>query len=172
MRTLIFILAVAFSLNSCHGQEKSEANQDMDALSKTEQNKQEPKGSWKVHREVDEHGNLIRYDSIYTYSYGNVNGEQLAPEDVDSAIAEFRKYMEARIPEGFFGNDFVTPFSMDSLRNSFFENGVFQNNWEHFFPDMQQQLRRMDSLHQQFFQQRQPGLFPLEKEWDEKDNRM
>ena len=26
----------------------------------------QPKGSWKVDREFDENGNLIRYDSIYT----------------------------------------------------------------------------------------------------------
>src|SRR5690554_1554768 len=121
MRTLIFTVAVALSLQSCHGQEKSEKNQEVDGLSKAEQVDQEPKGSWKVHRELDEHGNLIRFDSVYTYSYGTINGQELAPNDMDSAIAEFRKYMEARIPEGFPDNDFMVPFAMDSLRNNFFE---------------------------------------------------
>jgi len=172
MRTLILTVAVALSLHGCHGQERNEGKQDVDAFAKTERIGQEPKGSWKVHRELDEHGNLIRYDSVYTYSYGTINGQELAPNDMDSALAEFRKYMEARIPEGFLEDDFVAPFAMDSLRNSFFEHGVFESNWEQFFPDMKQQLQRMDSLHQRFFQQRQSRIFPLEKEWSEDEKQM
>ena len=53
-------------------------------------NKQEvsadaPKGSWKVNREFDEEGNLIRYDSIYSWSSGD-DLDRLSSLDRDSTL--------------------------------------------------------------------------------------
>jgi hypothetical protein len=161
--------AVALSLTSCNAQEKKGNAEHNDTAMKnntstalSNQNQQEPHGTWKVNKEVDENGNLVRYDSIYQYSYGNINGKQVPARKMDSVMASFQKYMQARMPRAF-SQGMMNPFESDSLNTDFFENGFFQNHWEDFFPEMQQQLKQMDSLHQQFFQQNQPGLFPPEE---------
>lgn len=163
MKTIVLACAVALGLTGCNAQEKKGNAAQKDAATRTEMGVQtEPRGTWKVNKEVDENGNLIRYDSIYTYAYGNVNGKEIPPQKMDSALASFQKYMRQQMPQGFIP-DLQAPFGSDSLRNDFFEKGFFENHWDDFFPEMQQQLRQMDSLHQQFFQQAQPGLFPPEE---------
>ncbi|MCB4234259.1 hypothetical protein LDL59_01710 [Kaistella anthropi] len=41
----------------------------------------------KVNKEYDENGNLIRYDSTYTYYYSNIEGDEIA---ADSIFNNFR----------------------------------------------------------------------------------
>ena len=48
-----------------------------------------PKGSWTVDKEFDENGNLIRYDSIYSWS-SNDKYDHLSLSDKDSLIASFK----------------------------------------------------------------------------------
>ena len=166
MKKIAFAIAVALSLTSCNAQEKKgNAENDDTAMNNKTGFQNEPRGTWKVNKEVDENGNLIRYDSIYTYSYGNMNGKEIPPQKMDSAMTSFQKYMKERMPQSF-SPMVMNPFMNDSLNGNFFEKGFFENNWEDFFPEMQQQLRQMDSLHQQFFQQNQPGLFPPEERKD------
>ncbi len=163
MKTIALALAVVFSLTSCNAQEKKGNAENSDAAMKNKNEGQNaPRGTWKVHKEVDENGNLVRYDSIYTYSYGNMNGKEIPPQKLDSAMASFQKYMHQRMPQSF-SQGMMNPLLSDSINGNFFEKGFFENNWEDFFPEMQLQLKRMDSLHQQFFQQAQPGLFPPEE---------
>lgn len=163
MKTMALAIAVAFSMASCNAQEKNGKNENHEsAMNGNTEIQAEPRGTWKVTKEVDENGNLIRYDSIYTYSFGNINGKEIPPQKMDSALASFQKYMKQQMPQSF-SAQMMDPFLNDSLNNNFFEKGFFENHWEDFFPEMQQQLRQMDSLHQQFFQQAQPGLFPLEE---------
>ncbi len=162
MKTIVLAIVVAFSLSSCNAQEKKEKGDDQHTFNNKTEAQIQPHGTWKVNKEIDENGNLIRYDSIYTYSYGRINGQEIQPQEMDSAIASFRKYMQERMPHSF-SQDFLLRFESDSLRTGFFEKGYFENHWENFFPDMQKQLQQMDSLHQQFFQNTQPGLFPPEE---------
>lgn len=165
MKTVVFAFAIALSCISCNAQSNKENQEPDGSISKAKPDVQEPLGTWTVNKKLDENGNLIRYDSIYTYSYGNINGNKLAPHEIDSAMTAFRKYMMERMPSSFEGNVMEEPFAVDSLRNNFFERGVFENHWEDFFPEMGDQLKRMDSLHQQFFNNTQKGLFPSEGEY-------
>lgn len=172
MKKLALALAVACSLSSCNAQEKKSEPGDQSHLQDQTEVQTEPRGSWKVSKEVDENGNLIRYDSIYTYSYGNINGKQIPPRKMDSAMASFQKYMKEVMPPSFFQGMMTHPSANDSLRNNFFEKNVFENHWEDFFPEMKQQLRMMDSLHQQFIRNAEPNLFPLEESSDKPKNKI
>lgn len=163
MKTIVLALAVALSFSGCNAQEKRENAEAKASISKNGAEMPQPQGTWKVKKELDENGNLIRYDSIYTYSYGIINGEKMAKQQMDSAMTAFQEYMEKRVPQSFPRDMMVNPLANDSLRDNFFERGVFENHWETFFPEMQQQLKLMDSLHQQFFQETESGLFPPEK---------
>lgn len=166
MKTMALAVLMAVSMAGCNAQEKKDDGSEKDAALNSTPAQPEPRGTWKVTKELDENGNLIRYDSIYQYSYGNINGQEVPPREMDSVMASFQEFMQARMPRHF-APSLMDPLERDSLHQDFFENGFFQNHWEDFFPEMQQQLRQMDSLHRQFFQQARPGLFPPE----EKKNR-
>lgn len=159
MKTLIMAITVAFAMSGCNAQEK-DTIKDLSAHEVVAHSV--PRGTWKVTKELDENGNLIRYDSIYTYSYGNVNGREIPAPDLDSAMANFERYMQQMSPPSFNGM-MANPSAKDSLRNNFYERGVFSNHWEDFFSDMKEQIKMMDSLHRAFMQQTQPGLFPPEE---------
>ncbi|WP_026451501.1 hypothetical protein [Aequorivita capsosiphonis] len=161
MKTIVFALAVALCLSSCHAQEKKGDADNSTAMKTQTEIQKESHGTRKVNKEVDENGNLVRYDSIYNYSYGDINGKQVSPEKTDSLMASFQKYMQDRMPG--FSQEMMNPLKSDSLHADFYQNDFFLNHWEDFFPGMKNQLKEMDSLHQGFFQQTQPGLFPPEE---------
>ena len=62
-------LLLMFIIIGCNSQEKdkkqTENNLKEDSIVK-------PEEKWDVHKEYDEFGNLIKYDSIYSWSYSNI----------------------------------------------------------------------------------------------------
>ena len=82
---MTIFMAILFSLTSCKGQDKKE-----DVVTKQGDKKEmeQPKGTWKVDKEFDENGNLIRYDSIYSWSSSDTIND-LATMDKDSLLNNF-----------------------------------------------------------------------------------
>ena len=108
----------------------------------------QPKEDIKVNKEYDENGNLIRYDSTYTYYYSNIEGDEIA---ADSIFNNFRNMFEdnysfSTMP---YFNDL---FSEDGLlKYDFYKNDFFH---ERFMNNMQQMERlfwEMDSIENKFF---------------------
>ena len=128
---------------------------------KTEQQKEKtenkPNESWTVNKEVDENGNVIRYDSTYTWSYSNVEGDSVNV-NVDSLMNSFKNYFGAQMPS-VFGQDFMNPMMNDSmLHRDFFAEDFFQNQFKYEFFDADKMFQRMDSIRGQFFKERLPEL--------------
>jgi hypothetical protein len=165
MKTTMYVIALALSLTSCNAQEK---NKDTSPLrAKNEIDKKEayqPKGSWSVTKETDEKGNIIRYDSIYTYSYGTRNGDTLAIKNVDSVIKSFQKYFREKVPNGW-NYGIMNPYWEDSLLfDDFFSDNYFQDRWKFDYYDMESQFRRMDSLRESYIKDFYPEFFEKRKE--------
>lgn len=95
----ILIPALVFSsLNALRAQEKKENN---------------PKIEIKVNKEKDDKGNVIRFDSTYSYSW---HGENMNQESMDSIFNEFK--MNGHFKE-FFENDL---FGSDFFDHDFFSH--------------------------------------------------
>ena len=109
----LFILAIT----GCMGQEK-----EKDEISKDEKQEmaQEPKGQWEVHKEYDDLGNLIKYDSIYSYDYSNTKDDSIKI-NLDSIIDSFRGYFEDKVPF-----DWKRDFSYFPKTDSLFMKDFFQ----------------------------------------------
>ena len=91
------ILLLVLVITGCNSQEKKN-------MQKEHNNKDttivKPKEKWDVHKEYDEYGNLIRYDSIYSWSYSNVKGDSLQV-NLDSIMDSFKKhFLNFRISGG------------------------------------------------------------------------
>ncbi|MFC2147712.1 hypothetical protein ACFLR9_04015 [Bacteroidota bacterium] len=119
-------------------------------------NKQEvsadaPKGSWKVNREFDEEGNLIRYDSIYSWSSGD-DLDRLSSLDRDSTL----QAMQSKFYRNFssFGNQgFDDVFSSDSLfTQRFFDDAFFTSQFGEDFMDIEKVHKQMEAMQKKFLE--------------------
>ena len=160
MRNCIFSFFFVLGISGCTAQDDNKALPDAataDSVATVE--KPEPKVSWKVNKETDEYGNIIRYDSIYSWSYATGDGE-LRNIDVDSLMRSFSGFMNERMP-GMWEDRIWSPFQRDSLwREDFWSDDFFHNRWKREFYDMDYMFRRMDSLRNKFLRDEFP-------DWDD-----
>ncbi len=92
---------ITLSLTACKGQEKN-ANNDIGNEKKTyEENiMDQPKGEWEVHKELDENGNIVRYDSIYSWS-STGNYDDKIRMNIDSLMRSHRTFISKRFSKRF-----------------------------------------------------------------------
>ncbi|TNJ42440.1 hypothetical protein KFZ70_14800 [Tamlana fucoidanivorans] len=147
MKTLkympLFCLLLFFN---CSGQNK-------DSKAK---NGNSPDENISVNKEYDEHGNLIKYDSIYSYSYSS-NGKT-----PDSLKLKFQKHFNSH---SFFNDAFFDDFfQKDSISNHFDYENFFYDGFMNQDEHIKNMMRRMDSIQQLFFNQQQKPIIPAEPE--------
>ena len=158
------MLALGLSLTGCNAQETNNQNQQLEgANSEVKKERSEPpRGNWKVTREVDEQGNVVKYDSIYSYSYSTLDGKEVNIEDVDSVMQSFQNYFQKSIPS--WNQKMWNPFLGDStFDEKFFYEDYYQNRWRADFQDMNKRMQQMDSLRDVFFDDFYPGLIESRK---------
>lgn len=166
---VFFILLLALNLSSCKGQvEKDSATADTNKknIGQLDTKPNKPKESWNVKKETDKNGNLIRYDSTYTWSYKNFAGDSLTV-DADSVMRQMHQYFNQQMPGVMGDEDYAIPFGSNTPKQGdFFEDDFFQN----FQTDSTTRdiLRQMDSLRSRFFSDKYPGL--IEPDETKKDS--
>jgi len=136
----------------CNGQVKK------DLKTEDDKNKEkQPIERSEVHREYDEFGNLIKYDSIYSWSYSNKEGDSLKV-NLDSIMDSFNEHFEIVSP--FKKRDYFKYFpKQDSIfMRDFFEEDYYFRSWEHNQDEMQEMIKEMDSIRNQFLKDMYPGL--------------
>jgi hypothetical protein len=112
----------------------------------------EPKREIKVNKEYDEEGNLIRYDSTYSYFYSGFDDNN---NRIDSILDDFRRHIDR---SSFFHDDpfFNDLFFTDSLLYyDFFKSDFFSNRFEMNKEWMERMFSDMDSLKNRYFMDRQ-----------------
>ncbi|SFW11986.1 hypothetical protein SAMN02927921_00073 [Sinomicrobium oceani] len=146
MRPLIFLLTVLFATVSCSGQE----NRDTTPENKKQAHNDipKPKESWKVDKEVDENGNVIRMDSVYSWSYHS-DGRELSPETMDSLMQSFSQGFGGHLSmPGMGGEDFFGSFATDStMFEPFGNDSLFFKGMEQRHKLFEEMMRKADSLH-------------------------
>lgn len=157
---LLFATLLTIGCNSQENKNKEESSNDKEVVAEA------PKGNWKVNREFDEAGNLIRYDSIYSWSSGD-DLDELATFDRDSTL----KSMQSRFYRNFSQFDFDKEgfgdlFAEDSLfTKRFFNDDFFGNEFGKDFMDIDKMHERMEAMQKRFLDRYQPLIEP-EKEED------
>lgn len=125
---IILAIALSLALSSCNGQTKNEKD--------TPDHSIKPLSNIKVNKQYDDHGNLIRYDSTYSYYWGNAIKDSTR---MDSIFHNFRR-------------DFLQkyPFSNEPLFNDFFfQDSLLKYDFykkDFFLKRFQDNMERMDSL--------------------------
>lgn len=155
--SLIFVLALIFASCNAQTNTKNEVKQNDDKV--TQNN--EPKVNYKVNKEYDENGNLIRYDSTHTYYYSNVDTNAMMN---DSVFDKFNEFFDSKsiFKNGFYFNDFFK--KENDFKDHFFSEDYFQESFKNSQDRFNKMLLQMDSIKNQFLMDE----FPLEN--NEKEN--
>lgn len=158
MKKCVLLLAVALLSVNCNGQKNKDKKVEITEIEK-------PKGSWKVDKEFDENGNLIKYDSIYSWSSNN-NMEGLSAIDRDSLMQSFKLKFFKNYSR-FEHQGFENVFSEDSLFSKhFFNDDFFRSDFGTDFMDIDQITQDLFSRQKKFLEKYQ-SEFVLPEEDEE-----
>ena len=143
-----FLMAMFLSLSSCQSQEKKE-----DDIAKEEIKKEvnRPEGTWKVEKEFDENGNLIRYDSIYSWSsHDSIN--DLTTLERDSLLNNFESRFYRSYSQ-FKNQGFEDIFEPDSLfTKHFFDDDFLDSEFGMDFIELDKIQKRMIDRQKKFLE--------------------
>ncbi len=137
----LIAIALSVTLISCNGQTSKQG----DGIDKIASN---PQTSVKVDKKYDDKGNLIRYDSTYSYYYSNVKNDRHASDSI------FNNFRNAFNKKYFFSGDpyFNSLFFEDSLlKYDFYSKDFFMNRFRNNMKKMDSLFWGMDSLKNSFF---------------------
>ncbi len=148
MKQIIIVLTILGFTAGCDGQQYQD-----DGKTLPDSSMNVPQTDIKVEKEYDDYGNLIRYDSVYSSYYSNIEGD---PEIADSIFKEFREHFNTKYPfttNPFFNDMF---FNDSLLKYDFYKDEFFQSRFEDNWRYMEEYFRQMDSIKNQFFEKQFP----------------
>jgi hypothetical protein len=150
LATLLLVLAISGCNSQVKEKNQTEKNENDNTVVK-------PVEKWDVNKEYDEFGNLIKYDSIYSWSYSNIKGDRLKV-NLDSIMDSFKAYFDKN-PNFKLRDDFTYFPKNDSLfMSEFFKDDYFYRNWQTQHAELEKMIKRMDSSRNSFLKQLHPGL--------------
>ncbi len=124
---------------------------------------EQPKGSWKVDKEFDDDGNLIRYDSIYSWS-SNGKLNNLSTVDEDSLLQAFKSRFFTNFSD-FKNNGFNDVFSKDSLFSKhYFNDDFFGSDFGKDYMDIDKITQQMIARQKKFLEKYQSEFIRPEDE--------
>lgn len=143
---------------SCNAQEQDKKNKEESLdKAKEEQLVEVPKGTWKVDKEFDENGNLIRYDSIYSWSSLD-NADDIPFKDRDSLLQSFQSKFFSHF-QGMEQQGLGNFFRSDSLlMDRFFNDDFFKSDFGRDFMDIDHMRQRMEEMERRFLERYQPEI--------------
>lgn len=147
MKKFVFTLLLGLILVGCQAQDdRSKSKVDL-AEKKTDSTfLDKPKISWKVNKKYDEQGNVIGYDSIYSYSYDNFKN---LPKDMnlDSIMGSMKFFSQGNLSSFMDDRNLGRFMDVDSLMNgNQYFNDFFERQRTNGFSGMRELLQQMDSL--------------------------
>lgn len=153
MKKSALITIIAMSFLACNAQEQKDKKQESINT---------PQESWSVNKETDENGNITRYDSTYTWSYSNLNGDSNTVK-LDSVMQSFNDFFQSNSP--FDWNDHFSFFPKNDslLMNNFFKHDYFFDQWNQHQLNIEKMMKEMDSIRNEFLNKNYPGLMDSKK---------
>lgn len=155
----MLLIPVVFC-SACNGQTKTK----IDNLLSSKENKIEattddtlnkPKVNIKVNKQFDDKGNIVQYDSTYSYYYSSPGGNIMHLSN-DSVYHRFRSFFNKTYP-GFFIPPYDDIFFNDSLyKHDFFNKDYFEKRFELNRKMFERMYQQMDSLKENYLEQTYP----------------
>jgi len=137
----IVIVAIAVFLGyiNCNGQI---------AENGTDKGKKSPQTNIEVNKEYDEQGNLIRYDSTYSYSYSTFDNDSIPADSIFNMFRDHFNHQYGFSDDPFF-KDFFFPDSL--MKDQFFNHDFFMKHFRDNMKQMDDLFQEMDSVKNDFY---------------------
>lgn len=143
----ILLLIVSLSFNGCQSQTKNESKNllSINTPSDSIGHKIKPEIKVYVNKQRDSKGNIIKYDSTYSYFYSVPSGRTTDIEN-DTIYKQFKSFLNKSYP------NFLIPqqeriFNSDSLfKYDFFNDDYFQKRYEMNQRLFENMFKQMDSI--------------------------
>ncbi|MGP1994224.1 hypothetical protein D9V96_020255 [Zobellia laminariae] len=149
MKKYILLFMIGLLSASCDGQKNDIKNTETKESVKSIV--EQPKGSWKVNKEFDENGNLIGYDSIYSWS-ANTQLDKLSNLNKDSLLQSFKSRFFTDFSD-FENKGFDDVFSKDSLFSKhYFNDDFFESEFGKDYMDIEKITQRMIARQKKFLE--------------------
>jgi len=147
MKKFVFTLLLGLMLAGCQAQDdRSKSKVDLAEKSTDSISVDNPKIRWKVDKEYDEEGNIIEYDSIYSYSYDNLMNLPMEM-NLDSVMESMKFFSHGKLSSSMKKQNLGPFMDLDSLMNgSQYFNDFFERQRNNNFSDMRKLFQQMDSL--------------------------
>lgn len=158
LKLLPLLPLIIFS--SCKGQTKKGSEKMPEAVTSSTSTvvdtTHNPKYKIYVNKQYDKNGNLVKFDSSYSYYYSSPNGGTMHIKD-DSIYKQFKSYFSKNYPNSF-NNPFNDMFYNDSLfQYDFFNNDYFMKRFEMNTKTMEEMSKQMDSIKNNFMERNYPN---------------
>jgi hypothetical protein len=152
MKKVMFLLCMLFFMACKDNSNKTIAQATLLSRPDTSAN---PKTEVHVNKKYDEKGNLIRFDSTYSYRYVSPGGKSRNIE-TDTLFRHFKSYYLSNY-DTMFNNNFGSIFFSDSLfKYDFMQPDYFSKRFELNRKRFEQMARDMDSIKTQYLRQGYP----------------
>jgi len=114
----------------------------------TKNGKNNPKTDIKVNKEYDDQGNLIRYDSTYSYSYSNMDNDTIFNDSIFNIVRShyIDHFLSSDDP---FFKDFL--FQDSVMNENFFDDNFFEKRFKENMRQMDNLFQEMDSVKNEFY---------------------
>lgn len=143
----ILFFAATITFSSCNGQDIQNKKHKLNDVQNT------PKANVKVNKEYDKNGNLVKYDSTYTYFYTNIVNDSLAK---DSIFNNFKNMIESKYSfshKPFFNDLF---FEDSLMKYDFYKEDFFSERFKRNMEQAEEIFKEMDSIKNRFFMDQFP----------------
>ncbi|SDB31570.1 hypothetical protein SAMN03097699_0661 [Flavobacteriaceae bacterium MAR_2010_188] len=160
MKRYFLLFMIGLLSVSCNGQKNDTRKTEI--IESEGKVVEQPKGSWKVDKEFDENGNLIRYDSIYSWS-SDGKLDDLSVLDKDSLLQSFKSRFFTNFSD-FENNGFDEVFTKDSLFSKHYFNDDF------FGSDFGKDFMNIDKITQQMIERQKKFLEKYQSEFIEPED--
>jgi hypothetical protein len=114
----------------------------------TKNGKNNPKTDIQVNKEYDDQGNLIRYDSTYSYSYSNMDNDSIQNDSIFNLFRDHFNHQFSFSEDPFF-KDFIFPDSV--IKDDFFDDDFFMKRFKQNIEQMDNIFQEMDSVKNEFY---------------------
>jgi hypothetical protein len=168
MKYLMAIMLLSFLVGGCNGQ-KNQNEKSAKQLALTDTTYR-PKVDVRVNKKYDDKGNLIQYDSTYSYYYSSPGMFENSISS-DSLFSNFKIQMRNDY-KGLLDDNMNSIFFNDSLfKYDFYNNDYFSKRFKLNMLKFENMFREMDSLKMDRFREAYPSGEIRRKKENEEENK-
>jgi hypothetical protein len=163
MKKFGILLVIIVFMFDCKGQTSKETGGRKQALQNiTQKNKTNPEVKVRVNNTYDDKGNIVRYDSVYSYVYRYPNGKVME-RNADSVIQEFQRTISEDFSSRFNQDFYNNLFPNDStLSLNFPDKDYFSRQFRNESEQFERMMNELDSIKNDFmrnYYKAQPGEY-------------